>query len=300
MGFIYKITSPNNREYVGKTYDLRKRINCHKSAARRKEDSIILLNSIRKYGWDAHILEVIEECPDELLNEREIFWIAELKTYCYDYPGQMNMTKGGEGQRSTWMHDKKRRKELSEKMKGEGNYFFGKKHTKEMKEWLSEYSTERNKRDGRTVPEWGAEKGWEAVRKEVVCYDSNGVFVNEFISVTAAGKSLGILPTCISATCNGHQTNANGYIFRYKTEGYPKKIEVGALKSKTIKRPICLLSKDLKIMREFPSGQEASDFLGVPKGTINRAAKYNNLNPIRTGHIFCYKDDYLKEYSLVA
>jgi len=68
MGFIYKITNPNNKIYIGKTYCLRKRINGHKSYS-KKGFKHILYNSIRKYGWDLHKIEVIEEIADELMNK---------------------------------------------------------------------------------------------------------------------------------------------------------------------------------------------------------------------------------------
>jgi len=76
MGVIYKITSPSGRLYVGKTHDLRKRVNAYKCDVRKNRKDLKLHNSLRKYGWDAHILEVIEEVEDALLDEREIYWIA--------------------------------------------------------------------------------------------------------------------------------------------------------------------------------------------------------------------------------
>ena len=91
MGVIYSIMNPKGKLYVGKTYNLRKRINSHKCCT-RKGSTVILHNSIRKYGWDNHLLSVIEEVPDEFINEREIFWIATLKTYCYENKMGLNMT----------------------------------------------------------------------------------------------------------------------------------------------------------------------------------------------------------------
>lgn len=300
MGIIYKIKSPNNRLYVGKTYNLKHRIASHKSSA-KKDSNIILRNSIRKYGWDAHVLEVIEECADELMNEREIFWIAELKTYCYDYPGQMNMTKGGDGQRTTWKHDIERVSKLSEKMTGDGNPFFGRKHSEEFKKWMSEFSKERNKKNGTMVPDWGVEKGRLEVIQQVLCYNRVGEFVQKFDSYTEAAKFIGVkYPSRIYESVSGRKSQCNGWHFRKVVENFQLTIDVTMVKNKTVKRPIYWLSEDLEVICEFPSAQEASDFFSIPKTTINRAAQYNDLNPIRTGHIFCYKDEYLEEYSLVA
>lgn len=299
MGVIYKITNPNGRQYVGKTYDLRKRINAHKCAS-KKHTGIILLNSIKKYGWDAHKLEVIEEVADELMDEREMFWISELKTYCYDYPGQMNMTKGGEGHRSTWMHDVERRKKASEKFSGEGNGFYGKKHTEESRKIISEKASIRNKKMGITVPEWGAEKGREIVRKPVLCYDTNGCFLSEYISLTEASLKLGVHIGSVKDSLRKDTWVAVKYFFRYKDGSINNKIDVPKITKKTVQRPVYWLSENLEPICLFPSAQEASDFFGIPKTTINRAALYNNLNPIRTGHIFLYKDMYLEAYKIAS
>lgn len=291
MGVIYKITSPTNRIYVGKTYNLNLRIASHKHASKQGKN-IILHNSVRKYGWDAHKLEIIEEIADELLNEREMFWIAELKTYCFDNEDGMNMTKGGDGQRSTWMHKTELRKFFSDKFSGEGNPFYGKKHSQETRKFLSEHAKIRNMADGRRVPEWGAEKGWASVRRPIICYNVYGLMCGEYASIMEAAKEMKLTQSQINGSLS-EDSWANGlYFFRYKTEGYPIKIEVGEIKKQSVKRAVLTLTSDYEIVYEHPSAQEASEFWGIPKTTINRAAMYNWLVPIRTGHVFIYTDLY--------
>lgn len=299
MGVIYKITSPSNRVYVGKTFDLRKRVNVHKSAARTGK-KLFLSNSIRKYGWDAHVLEIIEEVEDVCMDEREIFWISELKTYCYENKMGLNMTRGGDGQRSTWMHDLERRKKASNFFSGEGNSFYGKKHTEENIKVMSEMAKVRNRENGRRVPEWGAEKGRDIVRRPVVCYNPGGCFISEYISLTNAANTLNIAIESVMDSLRGGSWVAGKYFFRYKTENYPLQIDVPKVTHKTVKRVVCLLDDNLEIIAEFESAKEASDFFGIPKGTINRAALYNDMNPIRTGHIFLYKDMYLEAYKCAS
>lgn len=300
MGVIYKITTPSNKLYVGKTYDLRKRINAHKCAVKYGKN-IMLHNSIRKYGWDAHKLEIIEEVADELMNEREVFWINELKTYCYENKFGLNMTKGGDGQRSTWMHKTELRKYFSDKFSGDGNPFYGKKHSEETRKILSENAKIRNKKDKRTIPEWGAEKGRNIVRKKVLCYNLDGTFNREYNSVSDAANDLKIPPSCISAVCRGERKTTDNYRFIFKTND-TYSIDINAIENtfKRDKRPIYLLNDDLEVVMAFSCSKVASDFLGVPKTTINRSAQYNNLNPIRTGHIFIYQDEYFDELRLVS
>lgn len=290
MGVIYKITSPSNKLYVGKTYDLRKRINSHKCSVKYGKN-LLLHNSIRKYGWDAHILEVLEEVADEIIDEREIFWIAELKTYCYENKDGMNMTKGGDGQRSTWMHKTELRKYFSDKFSGSGNPFFGKTHPKEWRIKKSKEVSEYNKKHGRTIPKWGAEKGLNIVRRPVICYDSLGNYHSEYLSVTDASNFLNLNASSVSAVCNGKRNHTKGFIFRYKDS----QLKVSKVDTKNgVKRQVLSLDSDYNVICKHPSSAEASKFWGIPKTTINRAAMYNWLVPIRTGHVFIYTDLYEK------
>lgn len=293
MGLIYKITSPTGKLYVGKTYHLKRRINAHKCASKSGKN-IILHNSIRKHGWDAHVLEIIEKVEDELMNEREVYWIEHLKTYCYDHPNGMNMTKGGDGQRSPWMHKTELRKYFSDKFSGDGNPFFGKKHTEETRKLLAEKTSKYNKEHGVKVPEWGAQKGWDSVKRAVVAYNNKGEFIGEYDSLSLCGRSLGINLSGVRDSVLYSQWYNGVYKFFYKTENYPLKIEVGEIKVKTVKRPVLLMNGTFQIIKEYPSALEASLELGVPKTTINRAALNEMGMTIRTGHRFIYKDLYDK------
>lgn len=295
MGYIYKITSPTGKIYVGKTYNVRMRKNGHKCFAYKadhfKRNKTILSNSICKYGWDAHIFEIIEEVEDSLMNEREMHWIKELGSYHYENENGMNMTKGGEGQRSTWMHKTELRKWFSERFKGKNGPFYGRHHTEEAKRMLSQSSREYNLKNGIKVPEWGVEKGRKKVMKPILCYNSNGEFLKEYESATAAALDCGISKASeVCGVCSGKRTNALGFVFRYKIgDEIPMKIEIDKIFQANIKRPVIWIKKNGKRV-EFPSSAEASVATGIPKTTINRASCYNNMRPIRTGHVFIYRD----------
>lgn len=70
---IYKITSPTNKIYIGQSINIQKRIWGYMSSCGAKTQ-YKLYNSIKKYGWDAHKFQIIEECSIDLLNERERYW----------------------------------------------------------------------------------------------------------------------------------------------------------------------------------------------------------------------------------
>ncbi|MFA5670670.1 MAG: GIY-YIG nuclease family protein [Balneolaceae bacterium] len=96
MGFIYKIINKtNNKIYIGQTkLSIEQRWKKHiKDSKLDKIKDRPLYRAINKYGLDNFQVEKIEECPDELLNEREIFHILENKSLEEGY----NLTKGGDG-----------------------------------------------------------------------------------------------------------------------------------------------------------------------------------------------------------
>lgn len=284
MGVIYKITNPKGNFYVGKSFNLKSRISNYKYDTQR--GSNIIIRSIRKYGWDAHVIEVLEECDNDILSEREIYWIKQLKSCKFDNPKGMNLTYGGDN--PSWMHDKQRRMNQSKKFSGSGNPFFGKTHSQEYKAKKSEEVSMYNKEKGRRIPDWGAEKGRDIVRTPILKYGINGVFLKKYKSLSEAELELGICHSQICKCCSEEITQAGGYIFRYKTENYPLTIKVEKVKFKTVKRPVLFFMGNTLI--EYPSSLEASNDLRVPKTTINRAAMYNQFKPIRSGHVFIYKD----------
>ncbi len=293
MVTVYKIVNPIGQIYVGRTRNMRVRKAMHKWASKQTDtrgDSL-LYESIRKYGWDAHKFEVIEKVSDEKGDEREIYWITELKTYFQINSEGLNMTTGGVGFHGTWMYDEERRKEQSKKLSGEGNPFFGKTQSKEWRENKSKAVSEYNKKNGVKIPEWGVEKGRLKVVRSVLCYDKYGNLLAEYNSLTEAANKLSINRTSVWESCRGEITAVGGkYIFRYKIPNYSDKIEVDEIKIKTAKRPVLYLNKKGVVIKEYTSSLEASLDLKIPKTTINRAANYNNGRPIRTGHIFIYKD----------
>lgn len=86
---IYKITNLlTNKLYVGK--HITKNINDKYMGSGQ-----VLKQSYKKHGINNFIKEIVEECENEdLMNQREIFWISELNTYS---PNGYNISAGGKG-----------------------------------------------------------------------------------------------------------------------------------------------------------------------------------------------------------
>lgn len=140
-GYIYRITSPSGRIYIGQT---RRYISNRKSSYRRNhcKGQHLLSNSLKKYGFDSHQFDIIETITSEnfmleILNSLEIFYIGLYKSNIVQYPkgNGMNMTRGGA--LSKGVISAEARERLRVKNTGEGNPFYGKKHRDETRELMS-------------------------------------------------------------------------------------------------------------------------------------------------------------------
>lgn len=95
-GYLFKPT--NQIKYIGKTNNLLYRRKQHEQYdiinSNRREYHYPLSRAIRKYGIDNFEVIILEQdIPDELIEEREIYWIDFYQTYYNGY----NQTKGGLG-----------------------------------------------------------------------------------------------------------------------------------------------------------------------------------------------------------
>ena len=95
MGFIYIIKNKiNDKVYIGQTTNtVQYRFNQHLMNANFEYKTGHLYNAMRKYGKENFYVETIEEISNELLDEREIYWIAYYDSFQNGY----NSTIGGEG-----------------------------------------------------------------------------------------------------------------------------------------------------------------------------------------------------------
>lgn len=105
FGRIYIIRNTvNTKVYVGQTtVSIKLRFQNHLSAARNGKDYIIG-KAIRKYGEDKFYIELLEECLEEELNEREVYWISYFNST--DSKFGYNMSIGGNVTRTTIELDK--------------------------------------------------------------------------------------------------------------------------------------------------------------------------------------------------
>lgn len=198
-GFIYKITIPNGKIYIGQTKNFKQRCLQHKCIPSDPKKMTLLMRNILKYGFENCAIEIIETCDFSQINERESFWIEKYQSHIHKYRSGngLNLTSGGDGVKNL-VHSEEARKKMSllrkgikksqeqilksaksrtglkrseesklrmtiaqtgrvqsesEKLnnslskRGDKNYFFGKKHTQEIKDIISK-SVIKNHKEG--------------------------------------------------------------------------------------------------------------------------------------------------------
>ena len=96
MAYIYKIINDiNEKIYVGKTnLSIEERWRQHKKDRSKIEaQKRPLYRAIKKYGIEYFHIELIEECTNDIVNEREKYWIEQYGSFKHGY----NATIGGDG-----------------------------------------------------------------------------------------------------------------------------------------------------------------------------------------------------------
>jgi group I intron endonuclease len=127
---IYKITSPSEKVYIGRTKNFNGRMAEHKCNALTKKANNSIYKAIRKYGWDNMKIEII--CEVDALQSRNIE--EELIRLNNSVKMGYNDTYLGSGG-DIWLDrkDSVEYMEWVEKMKvinkGESNGMYGKVHT---------------------------------------------------------------------------------------------------------------------------------------------------------------------------
>lgn len=97
MSLIYKTTnSINGKIYIGKS---------KYNDPSYLGSGVILKQAIEKYGIESFTREVLEECSDDSIDEREIYWIDHYKSFRREIG--YNIAKGGTGGDTTTSHPNK-------------------------------------------------------------------------------------------------------------------------------------------------------------------------------------------------
>lgn len=205
MGYIYKIVNNiNDAVYIGQTTaSLQERFYKHSwDAKNRKKTTCPLHNAMSKYGVEHFAIEQIEECPNQLLSEREKYWILQYDAYHSGY----NATLGGEG--NSKLDEQEiiqlweaglNQTEIAEKLSCD-------RHT--IKKYLDT--------NGISQPDRLNKKYGNAAKPILQIKPNSGEVINEFESATIAANKTNSNLSGISQVCSGRRKTHNGYIWKYK------------------------------------------------------------------------------------
>lgn len=206
MGYIYKITNDiNNKVYIGKTLaSISERWKEHLSDMnKRKNEKRPLYAAMRKYGTSHFYIEEVERCSNDIINERECYWIDFYDSYSNGY----NATKGGDGKSYA---DVESIIDLWNKGKNikEIHDITGHDHTT-ITNHLINYGITAEERQKR---------GRDYLRKAVVMLDKNTDEVLKVFEMVADTEVFLQKPggrRHVSEVCNGKRKTAYGYKWKY-------------------------------------------------------------------------------------
>jgi group I intron endonuclease len=241
--YIYRITSPTDRIYIGKTTNFKKR---KQSYSRVRKDQTLIHSSIKKYGIENHKFEVIDEFDGDVnyCDGKEMFWIRSYMSYNkkwstseYKYDKGLNCTDGGEtgpvgkngpkyALRGRPLSEETKRKLSESRIQAYKN---GMQHPNKGKK-LSE---ERKRQIGLSKigkrynlgTKWTQEQKdrlfAKKEKKAILQFDLEGNLVAEFEGVRQASKITGIARNVINHSARGLLKKIDSrrkYIFKYKEQ----------------------------------------------------------------------------------
>lgn len=211
MGYIYKIiNSLNNKCYIGQTKrNPQLRWYEHKYYANKGVTyKSALYNAIQKYGIDHFSFKILEEIENDMLDEREVYYINIFDSFYNGY----NNTIGGDGNKGC----QRRRKhediipELYEKLKS----------TEKVAKYLSiSRITVRNVLKDKEIFTKYKRNSLDYKKLEVVQLSLDSNILNNFSSLTEACESIGLdnkNVSELSKCCKGKRKTAYGFIWKYK------------------------------------------------------------------------------------
>lgn len=120
---IYLYTNKiNKKKYIGQAQNLPAREATHKYNAKHKKSNMAIDYAISKYGYENFLLEIIEHTTEELVNDRETFWINKLNTLA---PNGYNIAIYGAAPIRGRKQTEEARAKISKATSGENHWNFG-------------------------------------------------------------------------------------------------------------------------------------------------------------------------------
>ena len=229
---VYKITNLiTNKNYIGVSIHIEQRWKEHQKGKGSKS----LFQDFLEYGTRNFSFEIIEECGQELFNDREPYWIEYYNAYKEGYnenPGGLlgNLQAIEATQKEIFCYDL------------DGNFIAGYESISEAERQTGVANSNISKA-ARQVDrliaggyQWRYEKfdkippykrtcrfkenPGQYAEKAVDQYDKQGNYITTYNSMTEAANKTGANDSCIGEICKtkgkGKRKTSGGYIWRYK------------------------------------------------------------------------------------
>lgn len=221
MGFIYGIRKNDQIKYIGQTTKtIEERWKEHIQTALRdgRNNGFAIHAAIRKYGISNFSIVEIEEVPNNLLNEREKYWISIYNTFKNGY----NLTLGGEScpesiKKKCYQYD------LDGKFLKEFESVcaaaraINKNHSNIIKVLQgtlhSAYGFRWSYKKVKQLPK--IKNNYTGAEKKIAQYDLNNNYIRSFSSTKEAARFLNKSQGNISSAANGKRKTAYGYIWKF-------------------------------------------------------------------------------------
>jgi group I intron endonuclease len=212
---IYKITNPNNRIYIGQSTDIEARWEKYKKLYCKDQPS--LYASLIKHRPENHIFEIIEECSEEYLDKKEIYW-GEYYNVLSNKHLNNRLGRGFGSYDSEETKIKKRECHL-----GRSNHWLkGKSLSQEHCNKISESKKGTTQNRIKTRKDKGISKNnhtdavIKAKSKTILQYTLEGIFIKEWESGKQASINLNIAQPNINSCCNYKVKSAGGFVWKFK------------------------------------------------------------------------------------
>jgi group I intron endonuclease len=194
--FIYKMTSPSNKVYIGITSVSLHRRRLHHECLARKNKGFKIHAAIRKYG-DKNTWKIIEEVQDwQTAKTKEQYYIKLYNSYANGY----NATVGGD---TAHLYRKPKY--------GKDHHRYGKKMSPETRQQISN-SIKGKKR----TPEQNIN---QCIQMGVTAFDvftKSDVLLGTWINRAECARELGLTHSCILACLSGRRKTHKGLTFRLR------------------------------------------------------------------------------------
>jgi group I intron endonuclease len=275
MGFIYRIVNQvNGKKYVGQTTQEspQKRWVQHLKSINNGRGCPILRKAVKKYGSENFKFEVICECENSELNDREKTFIISENSL---WPNGYNVSKGGFGGGFIGKtHTEETRAKLSYATK-----LFAASLSYEKKREIAKKISEKNKIIKQNVSEITRKKISEALTGKSKKKPSNDLKL--YYSSTDPDIIKKREETRNKIREAALKRAAEGKVAKFTSEMKQKHSEIMAKVSGV---PVSQFSLDGVFIRSFPSLSNAAQEFGVSQNCIGRAMR--GLNKTSCGFIW--------------